>query len=305
MNFIENVYYSTGKFIANMVAVCILDKEKRHRMRNALNPLNPEGCVRYICRHYASKPSKLAQMPERKPSPVYIWQCWLQGEEQAPQLVKDCIASVRHFKRPDQQHVIITAQNYSSYVNLPDYIIMKWQKGIITNTHFSDLLRIYLLSKYGGYWMDATCLLITPIPEQIEKNPVFMFHAHGEFSYTLIQSCFIYCQANNYLIRRWCEVLDDYWLHEQKLIQYFLLHLSFKALLLNDQRFSDAYQRIPVISDEKAHLMLYAQARGERDMQALLKQIKEAGFWQKLTYKVADNEMAEWHKVCNTLIEES
>jgi hypothetical protein len=35
----------------------------------------------------------------------------------------------------------------------------KYQKKIIDNTHFSDLLRLELLIKYGGTWIDASVLV--------------------------------------------------------------------------------------------------------------------------------------------------
>lgn len=38
------------------------------------------------------------------------------------------------------------------------------EKGNISNTQFSDILRINLLARYGGYWIDATCLLTQSTP---------------------------------------------------------------------------------------------------------------------------------------------
>lgn len=303
MTILEKVYFSVGKFLANIVASFITNKEKRHRVRYRLNPLNPERCVGYMERHYASKPACLASHLLGQASP-YIWQCWLQGEEQAPQIVKDCIASVRHFKRPNQQHIVITAKNYEQYVSLPSCIIAKWHSGIISNTHFSDLLRIHLLHQYGGYWIDATCLLTAPIPQEITEEPLFMFHSHGEFSYTLIQSCFIHCAAASYTMQRWCEIMDSYWEKENKLIQYFLLHLAFVALVKQDRFFREAYERMPKKSDAPAHLLQDMARSGDRHTDELLCQVRDAGFWQKLTYQTSPETQAKWHALCKQIIEE-
>ena len=35
----------------------------------------------------------------------------------------------------------------------------KHKNNIIDNTHFSDLLRLELLIKYGGTWIDASVLI--------------------------------------------------------------------------------------------------------------------------------------------------
>lgn len=48
------------------------------------------------------------------------------------------------------------------------------EKGIITNTHFSDLLRIELLINHGGLWLDATTYLTGTLPNYISEND-FLF----------------------------------------------------------------------------------------------------------------------------------
>ena len=53
----------------------------------------------------------------------------------------------------------ITEKNYKDYVNMPDYIIRKQQSGEIDLTHFSDILRMMLLARHGGIWMDSTLLI--------------------------------------------------------------------------------------------------------------------------------------------------
>ena len=66
----------------------------------------------------------------------YIWQCWLQGIEQAPDLVKMCLNSVEKYKKSNQKRIIITAENFADYLTLPTTIIEKWRKGNISNTQF-------------------------------------------------------------------------------------------------------------------------------------------------------------------------
>ena len=41
-------------------------------------------------------------------------------------------------------------------MELPGYIVEKWGKGQIPAALFSDLLRLQLLIKYGGMWIDST-----------------------------------------------------------------------------------------------------------------------------------------------------
>lgn len=79
----------------------------------------------------------------------------MQGMENAPALVQKCYESLK-INLKDREIILITAQNRKEYAILPDYIEEKYRKGIITHTHFSDLLRVELLCKYGGTWIDST-----------------------------------------------------------------------------------------------------------------------------------------------------
>lgn len=47
-------------------------------------------------------------------------------------------------------------------------------EGIIPEANYSDMLRTCLLLQYGGYWLDATCLLTSSFPEVIDKSEYFM-----------------------------------------------------------------------------------------------------------------------------------
>lgn len=86
-----------------------------------------------------------------------IWVCWLQGEENMPFLCKKCLESIRKHsvKHPVK---LITFDNYTQYVNIPEYILEKVGKSI-SFTHFSDILRANLLADHGGLWLDATIYL--------------------------------------------------------------------------------------------------------------------------------------------------
>ena len=81
-----------------------------------------------------------------------IWQCWFQGEENMPNSIKLCLQSIKEFN-PDREIILITEKNMNEYIKLPDFIIEKYKKGIISRTHFSDILRLYLLKEYGGVWV--------------------------------------------------------------------------------------------------------------------------------------------------------
>ena len=101
-----------------------------------------------------------------------VWVCWFQGMEHEPELVRKCFESLKQ-NLTDREIVLITEKNLKEYVDFPDYILRKWEKGEITHTHMTDLLRLELLIRHGGMWIDATVLCT----EKEEKIPSYFFNS--------------------------------------------------------------------------------------------------------------------------------
>ena len=91
---------------------------------------------------------------EKSPVWVFWWQC----EINMPDTVRICYESIC---RNSGTHPVklVTRQNYTEYVSLPDYIIEKLNSGHISLAQFADILKVNLLYEYGGYWMNATVLV--------------------------------------------------------------------------------------------------------------------------------------------------
>ena len=101
-----------------------------------------------------------------------VWSVWWQGEDNAPEVVKMCFAGV-NARRGAHPFRIITKDNFREYIDIPEHITRKVQNKTISLTHFSDILRVYLLYHYGGLWMDATVLAVDDIPEEIFRHEFF------------------------------------------------------------------------------------------------------------------------------------
>ena len=91
----------------------------------------------------------------------------------------------------------------NKYVQFPNYIIEKWNAGLITNTHMTDLLRLELLIRYGGMWVDATVLCTSRsknIPKYYFDSELFFYQClkpgrDGHCNY--ISSWLISAKTNN------------------------------------------------------------------------------------------------------------
>ena len=124
------------KFFCTLISTIVPVKSWRHKVRYALNPLNDRRCTAYFTRKYATLPyngfsvKALCPLP---PDTECLWLCWLQGEQQMPELVKNCVRSVEKHKNKEQRIFIITEENYGRYISLPPFITDKRKSGAIGN----------------------------------------------------------------------------------------------------------------------------------------------------------------------------
>ena len=98
-----------------------------------------------------------------------IWQYWHQGIDDAPELIKKCFESVRNHM-PGKKQVIITFDTIKDYIELPKRYYDLLENKKIPIAIFSDILRVYLLNKYGGSWVDSTIYLTDKIPDDIMNS---------------------------------------------------------------------------------------------------------------------------------------
>ena len=98
-----------------------------------------------------------------------IWVFWGQGCSNMPVLVNACYT---HLKATNENVHLVTNENLNKYLNIPSTILDKVTSGKITWAHFSDLIRMSLLAKYGGLWIDATGWVTGKIPfdKLMERN---------------------------------------------------------------------------------------------------------------------------------------
>lgn len=231
----------------------------------------------------------LRQAQPSKPSNK-IWICWMQGMENAPALVQKCYESIKtHLK--DREIILITSQNRKDYVTMPEYIEEKYSKGIITHTHFSDLLRTELLCKYGGTWMDCTVFCSgRNIPQYFFDSPFFIFQnlkpgADGATCNT--SSWFVTSWSNHKFILAQRALLFEYWKNYNYIIDYFLFH-HFISII--SEFYAEDWTKIIQFPNSFPHvlqLMMFEPFEQEK-----WNAITESCPFHKLTYKHNMNKLA-------------
>jgi len=107
-----------------------------------------------------------ASKKHKKLGEIPVWVCWLQGEEKMPEVVKICYESIKKNVPEGKKVYLVTVNNFSEYINVPEIVLDKYRRGIISSAHFSDVLRFVLMSEYGGMWVDATIYISRMIPPE-------------------------------------------------------------------------------------------------------------------------------------------
>lgn len=143
------------------------------------------------------------QFEEHNGIPKVIWIYWHTGFESAPLLVKQCLASWRKY-HPSwkiqllDQHNLDEFVDRSSYPDLPNF---KVQYG-------SDLIRLDLLTKYGGVWADATTFCTKPLESWLAEyliDGLFAFDSIKKERW--VQSWFIAANKESPFIKLWRDAM--------------------------------------------------------------------------------------------------
>lgn len=212
-----------------------------------------------------------------------IWVCWLQGLEKAPEIVRFCHESLVNNIR-DREIILLTEDNYHSYVEFPQYIQEKIDNGVISRTHMSDLLRLELLNNYGGTWIDATVFCSGKvIPDYMLNSDLFLFQDLKpglDGHCTCISSWFITSCSNHPIISLTLALLYEYWKYNTKMIDYFLIHDFFQ---LSIEAYPEEWHKVVPFSNSVPHILLLRLF----DMydEDLWKAVKDMTCFHKLSYK--------------------
>lgn len=179
-----------------------------------------------------------------------IWICWWQGLDNAPIIVKKCIESIKRCAK-NHEVVVLTLDNYKDYVNFPQILEEKRENGIMSLTHFSDLLRLSLLGKYGGLWLDSTFFCKSDGDlEKIFSYPIWSIkrpgYGHVSVACGMFANYSLYCDYNN----RWIfDVIKDFYVHYWETYDFLIDYLTTDYLIVLAQRFNneikDAFSSIP------------------------------------------------------------
>ena len=151
-------------------------------------------CLFIILFYFDKKTSENFQNNE---IPKIIWAYW--DTEDIPEIVK---LSIQSWKKNSPQYKInfMNQKNIETLISLPE----NWKT--LPAYRQSDIIRLLLLEKYGGVWMDASIILLEDLDKFISKDNLTLFITpRSSFKNPVFENWFISAPPNNKVIKMWIE----------------------------------------------------------------------------------------------------
>ena len=103
-----------------------------------------------------------------------VWILWLQGFENAPEVVRFCLHTWKA-RNPTWQVVELTDGNLADYIDPDSLSVLR--SLTIERQKFANLIRLYLISRHGGVWTDASNYCCRPLDDWLPRHMASGFFA--------------------------------------------------------------------------------------------------------------------------------
>lgn len=200
-----------------------------------------------------------------------MWAYWHQGEANAPFLVRQCLSSWRRCN-PDWKLIVIDESTVQDWCDLGDF----QRRTDIGLQALTDILRVNLLSRYGGAWIDATLYCQRPLNEWLPRHVDDGFFAFAsERTDRLLTTWFLYGEPDSGTLDAWRRAIDAYWrAHRFAPVGYFrrqalrkLMSLRKRGFVGNDVWFSTLFTNGLKIYPYPVNMYLFERAlRGQPEL---------------------------------------
>lgn len=134
--------------------------------------------------------------------PKKIWVFWDKPINDLPNIIYNCYQIMKK-KCPNYEFYQLNLENYKNYVD-DNRVIKIFENDKLLITHKTDTLRLYLMCKYGGFWLDSSILLLDSLDWIYEINKkndydIFMFKSNAnttDNNNPMIENSFIASKPN-------------------------------------------------------------------------------------------------------------
>ncbi|KAA8825673.1 capsular polysaccharide synthesis protein [Bifidobacterium myosotis] len=228
--------------------------------------------------------------PYKLQSQAPIWVLWLQGERSLPALVKENIEALRRYSH--HPVILVDANNISDYVDIPQRYFDLFKEGRISAAAFSDVIRIYLLWRNGGLWVDSSVRVTNSLPEEIFDLPLWTIKGiDGDFllepkciDITRWTGYFLAAKPHSLFFTFLKEFYDLYFTRYDEVLDYLLINHFAKIARENIAVVAQEYELIP---DNNYFCEMLLAALNSENMELVRKYIDSSTFAFKLSNRDA------------------
>ncbi|GBU20893.1 hypothetical protein R80B4_00780 [Fibrobacteres bacterium R8-0-B4] len=323
------------KKLVNEILLMAKQKKKARKARKNI-PLQNEIAEKldnYIADFLGGKIERFSAVPKKTElvGEKIFWQYWHQGiDDNTPSVINNCLSSVEKNKG-DYRVILITAENIGDYIEMPDFIWKKLNKGGFNLPALSDLVRLYLLSAYGGVWLDATIYLTKPIDERWLRKDFFalqrsetpphdasvyekfdpLYFSWNPVAQVKLLNSFIIAKPNNKIVGDLLSILLEYWKKESQTRCYHFFQICFNRMMQHKEWYelncelvgdTDCHTLQILMKDDFDH-NLYTKIISRSNIHKLTtyfeKDLKKKRFLDGSFYDVIMNGKIERGEVCH------
>jgi hypothetical protein len=206
--------------------------------------------IKYVTSTYGHIIDKYKNVPNKSAysSNLPIWVCWLQGEENMPDVPKQCLNLINKHAN-GHPVIVISEKNYSDYISLPQYIVSKFKERVISNAHFTDIIRTTLLAEKGGCWIDSTILMTDYINEIVFELPFYSIKYPNNSYYVtenMWSNFFLVSHKNSTLYSFVRDMFYEYLKEEERFIDYFMMDYFIRIGYNEISLFKEMIDAVPI-----------------------------------------------------------
>ena len=215
-----------------------------------------------------------------------IWTLWMQGYENAPELVKSTIDSIRKFAELNNfQFILLEENTIEKYIVFPKLIKEKMDLGVIDYTKISDILRVSLLAKYGGTWVDATIYMKEEFDSSLLLQNYYTIKTGGILLiFRIIGGKVFFLSGNSSLFSFTRDFFFEYYSRYDIAVDYLLIDYIFDMAYKYDEKIKN---QMLELEKSNPNLFWLESHLGDKFDQKVWDNITETTKVFKTTYKLS------------------
>ena len=203
---------------------------------------------KFIEKYYEKAKEISTKNVHTKTEKINIWIFWAQGYENAPILIKRCIDRIKMFSNGYEVKQL-DINNIKEFIDLPNIIYERLSKKTISLAHFSDVLRISLIAKYGGVWIDPTVFVGEDFSQIIKQGENFITIKQENIKDNISMGMWSTWLIGTKKISTYFEEFRNFYIlyfqKNKRVLDYFLTDYLFAYSYINNEEFRNDVNKCP------------------------------------------------------------